>query len=235
MSEDMLANSTTEMKNQDEEFHTFSDLKVSTTTVTSNFPHAVNIIDLAKYLPLDNVVVGIKLVYAGGTYSVIRGVAKISKKAKDFYNQVTFTVRLPMNGESSLQLASTDASEILKMAQNSILVSCKIFHNGTLHITGTHDLDEATMASNLLRERLLKFSGYKIVSIVENVPFLTSFDNLLHSSNGDTIGWVNLDKNIIHMKNEYVYLDVMSTEVTQIIGYLFLVNGTLTMRNVFIP
>ena len=134
----------------DEEVHedsSFSDLKVSTTTVTSNFPHVVNIIDLAKYLPIDNVIVGIKLVYAGGSSSVIRGVAKISKKAKDFYNQVTFTIRLPMNGESPLELESTDANEILKMAQNSILVSCKIFHNGTLHLTGTHNLDEAVMAS----------------------------------------------------------------------------------------
>jgi hypothetical protein len=48
----------------------FSDLGISTTTVTiklnmTSFKHG-NIIDLAKYLPLDDFIIGIKLVYAGG-------------------------------------------------------------------------------------------------------------------------------------------------------------------------
>src|ERR1044071_765655 len=111
----------------------FTPLKVSTTTVTSLFPCPVNIVDLAKYLPLDEVIIGIKLVYAGGNSSIIRGVAKISTKAKDFYNRVTFTIRLPLRKEV---IGEEDVAQ-------SILVSCKIFHNGTLHVTGTHDLDEA--------------------------------------------------------------------------------------------
>lgn len=202
----------------------FSDLKVSTTTVTASFPCPVNIIDVAKYLPLDDVIIGIKLVYAGGNSSIIRGVAKMSKKAKDFYNQVTFTIRLP----------TSETSETTDWEQSSIIVSCKIFHNGTLHVTGTHTLDEATEASNVLLGRLKNFSCHKMVSVRTDVPFLAAYDNLLYSSTGKNIGWIDKDyykisddtvedakdtkgtkgtkgaakgNSPIYIKNEYVILD----------------------------
>src|SRR3978361_1155010 len=78
----------------------FTPLLVSTTTVTSVFKSNINIVDIAKYLPLDDAIIGIKLVYAGGSSTIIRGVARISKKKKDFYNQVTFTLRLPLLPDS---------------------------------------------------------------------------------------------------------------------------------------
>lgn len=196
----------------DEGNNGFSQLKVSTTTVTASFPYPINIVDVAKYLPLDDVIIGIKLVYAGGGSSIIRGVAKMSKKAKDFYNQVTFTIRLPMKNCSS------------------ILVSCKIFHNGTLHVTGTHTLQEATDASNLLLTRLLLLKGCKMVALRKDIKFTTSFDNLIYSSNGNVIGWIDkrtiselemtIDDSttdffgtnpIIYLKSEYVmpeYIDI---------------------------
>jgi TATA-box binding protein (TBP) (component of TFIID and TFIIIB) len=117
----------------------------------------------------------------------------MSKKKKDFYNQVTFTIRLPMSEP-----------------KQSILVSCKIFHNGTLHVTGTHSLEEATLTSNLLLERLRKFQGTKMVELVPNVPYLASHDNLLYSIHGAIVGWYNHsenDANVIYLKNEYVVLD----------------------------
>ena len=129
----------------------FTPLLVSTTTVTSIFKCSINIIDIAKYLPLDDAIIGIKLVYAGGTSSIIRGVAKMSKKKKDFYNQVTFTIRLPINTFGNSRLED----------KTSILASCKIFHNGTLHVTGTRTLEEATNASNLLLHRLRNFTRYE--------------------------------------------------------------------------
>lgn len=162
----------------------FTPLKVSTTTVTSSFPCPVNIIDLAKYLPLDDVIIGIKLVYAGGNSSIIRGVAKISTKAKDFYNQVTFTIRLPLR-------KTRDEIENNNDKPSSILISCKIFHNGTLHVTGTHNLDEACDGLNLLLERLLGFNGLKMVAIRPHLPFITSYDNLLYGSHGNVIGWID--------------------------------------------
>lgn len=176
----------------------FTPLLVSTTTVTAVFKQSINIVDVAKYLPLDSVVIGIKLVYAGGSSTIIRGVARISKKKKDFYNQVTFTLRLPV------ELLTTSNSKT-----SSILVSCKIFHNGTLHVTGTHTLEEASVTSNLLLKRLREFKGSRIINI-KDFLYLNSHDNILFSSNGNIIGWSNKNANLIYLKNEYVILESLN-------------------------
>jgi hypothetical protein len=148
----------------------FSDLGISTTTVTiklnmTSFKHG-NIIDLAKYLPLDDFIIGIKLVYAGGDSIIIRGLAKLSKKKKDFLNQVTITLKNTVN-----------------------IVSCKIFHNGTVHLTGTKNLDESRYIFNKLFYIIKHFNGKKIMDIQDEFPFLCTFDNLLYTTNGDYIGW----------------------------------------------
>jgi hypothetical protein len=168
----------------------FSPLAVSTTTVTGSFKRPINIVDIAKYLLLDNEIIGIKLVYAGGYSAIIRGVAKMSKKKKDFYNQVTFTIRLQVPGG------------------NTVLVSCKIFHNGTLHITGTHNLKEALQTGNMLHKRLISFKGMKMISLVPERGYLCSFDNVLFSTKGDIIGWCNGES--IYLKNEYVCLETFA-------------------------
>jgi hypothetical protein len=197
----------------------FTPLRVSTTTVTSSFPFAVNIIDVAKYLPLDDVIIGIKLIYAGGHASIVRGVSKVSTKPKDFYNQATVTIRLPIRN-------TCDTEE-----KSSILVSCKIFHNGTLHVTGTHNLDESCDTLNHLAERLLRLHGFKMVLMRPQLPFLCSHDNILYDSDGNIIGWMNYrvidddldgseiidhilskqcamaNKNWISLRNEYVMLE----------------------------
>ena len=188
----------------------FSELKISTTTVTSSVPVPINIIDVAKYLPIDEIIIGIKVVYAGGNSSIIRDVAKMSKKAKDFYNQVTFTIRLPF-GDTEGFCGETP----------SRLVSCKIFHNGTLHITGTNCLEEATKASNLLLERLKKLNDRKMISIRNDVPYLLAHDHLLYNSTGRNIGWINLinkeastkdSQTKIYLKTEYVVLEQLDVQ-----------------------
>ena len=177
----------------------FSELRVSTTTVTSVLKSSINIIDIAKYLPIDETIIRIKLVYAGGSSTIIRGLAKNSKKKKDFYNQVTFTLRLPVPEEIH--------------ENGSIIVSCKIFHNGTLHITGTHNLIEARLAANILINKLCSLKGARVISIDKNVPFLKSHDNVLFSTKGDIIGWNN--EEIIYLKNEYVKLDTLVFELSE--------------------
>jgi hypothetical protein len=185
----------------------FTRQLISTTTMTSAFKTSINIVDVAKYLPLDDVIIGVKLVYAGGSSTIIRGVAKISKKRKDFYNQVTFSIRLPMEWEELMRVCPPKNNRILNPDEHhhSIIVSCKIFHNGTLHVTGTHTLQESERASNLLLERLEAFAGVRMVGLIKNVPYLGSKDNLLFSSKGAIIGWS--DGKQIYIKNEYVNLD----------------------------
>ena len=185
----------------------FSKLLISTTTVTTKFKNQVNIIDVAKYLPLDDVIIGIKLVYSGGNSIIIRGISKQSKKKKDFYNQVTFTMRLP------LKLLKMKNPYVREHRNDSILISCKVFHNGTLHITGTHSLEESQLITNLLLERLVKFKGIKMITLNNAVSFLNSFDNLIFSVDGRIIGWNNGD--LIFLNTEYVNLEVISFECKQ--------------------
>ena len=175
----------------------FTKLLVSTTTVTYNIfrepvVHAINIIGIAKYLELDNCIIGIKLVYASGNSTVLRGTSRISKKRNDFYNQVTFTIIL----------------------SNSVLVSCKLFHNGTLHITGSRTLEETKDCCFILLSRLQTFKTAKMIRLVPNVPYLKSFDNLLFSVHGDIIGWSN--QTYIYMYGEYVVIEVLNDTDTKV-------------------
>ena len=159
-----------------------TDLTVSTTTVTAAFESPVNIIDIVKYLPIDNVVLGVKLVYAGGASVVVRGLGKLSKKVKEFYNQVTLTIKL----------------------NDSLFVSCKLFHNGTLHITGTRTMEEAQETCSLLVDRLRKLRGEKVVYLQTNRSgLLLTKDNVLLDTNGEFIGW---ERNGIVLNNDSVEL-----------------------------
>lgn len=166
--------------------HNF-ELSISTTTVTTRLKDTpINIIDIAKYLPLDDQVIGIKLVYAGSKSVILKGNTKLSKKKKDFLNQATISLNILDN-----------------------LVSCKIFHNGTIHITGTHNLDEAKYIYECLYKKLINLSGLKMIKIVPNVEYLCSLDGLLYNTSGDIIGWKNGSS--INLNNEYVVLDYLYT------------------------
>ncbi len=172
----------------------FTPLKVSTTTATTSFGTNMNIIDIAKYIPLDQAIVGVKLVYAGGQSVILRGIAKASKKKKDFYNQVTFMIRLPRNGSVP-----------------PFLASCKLFHNGTLHLTGTRTLQEATLCSNILADRLRALSGALLIEVQPDPPFLLTYDNLLLSADGNYIGCsTSSDHSTFQLNGQHVVLDYLS-------------------------
>jgi hypothetical protein len=147
-------------------------MQVSTMTVTTCVFHecivqGVTIIDIAKHIDLDEFILGVKLVYAGGNSIVLRGNARLSKKNKDFYNQVTFTLRGGTPERSA---------------------SCKLFHNGRLHLTGSRCLDEAKIYFRELMNRLVIPKGEKMVQINSDGPFLQSVDNLIYSMTGKIIG-----------------------------------------------
>lgn len=178
----------------------FSPLLVSTTTVIGSVGCPVNILDVAKYLPLDKTIIGIKLVYARGSSSIMRGVAQAPKERKkkekeggfykDFYNQVTCTICLPR-----------------REGERVTLVSCKVFHNGTLHITGSHHKEEAIASANLLLERLALVRGAKLVGLVPQCPFMRSYDNVVYATDGTAIGWANSE--VIHIHSEYVRVNTV--------------------------
>ncbi|CAM6054314.1 unnamed protein product [Sphagnum tenellum] len=143
----------------------FSPLRVSTTTVTTNLGFLVNIVDVAKYLPLDDEILGVKLVYAGGTSTIMRGAVKLSKKKRDFLNQVTLTIRFIAN----------------KKQEHVLLASSKIFHNGTLHITGTRTQEESQVVTDMLRKKISLVTGWRLIELRSCLPILVSFDNLVYN------------------------------------------------------
>lgn len=184
----------------------FTPLCISTTTVTTKFPNFVNIIDVAKYIQIDDFIIGIKLVYCGGSNCIVRGVFKHSIKKKDFFNQVTFTLRLP------LSLLKNRNAHVLYGNHSSFLISCKLFHNGTIHLTGSHTVEEARIASNMLAERLHKLNGIKMIRL-KDALFLQSYDDLIFNTNGGIIGWMQQKDGTINLNNEYVAFDSITADL----------------------
>lgn len=176
----------------------FSDLSVSTMTCAGSFAkepetatnNLVNIFAIAKYLPLDDVIIGIKLVYAAGESAILRGACKLSKKNKDFYNQVTFNLRL---NEKSL-------------------LSYKLFHNGAIQLTGAHSKEEAAAGCNYLLNKLENFTN--IISIqlakIDN-GLLVSHDHLVYTWDGCVLGYLH-PKNGIYLCGEYVDQSSLDTD-----------------------
>jgi len=170
-------------------FDGFTTFNISTTTVTSKVHKGnLNIIDIAKYLPIDDIVVGIKLVYAGGNSYIVKGTCKLSKKKKDFLNQVTITLHIHDN-----------------------IISCKIFHNGTIHITGTKNLEYASFIFDYVYNKLKSLTGEKMISIDSSLNYLCSRDNLIYNSKGQTIGWTN-GKGRINIQGQDVNIDTIDQQ-----------------------
>lgn len=147
----------------------FSELLVSTMTVGTYLSNSICITDIAKYLELDENIVGIKLVYAGGKSRILRGVVKqTAKKKRDFLNQVTIWISGVTEG----------------------ILSCKLFRNGNLHITGLKNTSQADTVRDLLKMKLKKLHGSFPIEMT---------DSLLYSSGGDVIGY--------HVSDLIFYLD----------------------------
>jgi hypothetical protein len=197
------------MNKESEESEEFTKLGISTTTVTTRlFNDYLNIIDIAKYLPLDDQIVGVKLIYAGSKSIILRGNIKISKKRKDFLNQVTIS---------------------LNVIDNNI-VSCKIFHNGTMHITGTHNLDESIKVYNIIRSKISILSGLKMIKIIPDLSYVCSLDNLIYDHVGNIVGWRN--DSSVNINNEYVLLE--NIEINQVLTKVFMsVDWKQNKKNVY--
>lgn len=168
----------------------FSGITISTMTCAGSLAKSptdasndlVNIYAVAKRMPLDDTIVGIKLVYAAGQSSVIRGACALSKRKKDFYNQVTFNVRV---SESSM-------------------ISYKIFHNGAVQLTGAHNTQDAVKGTNMLLERLKLINGTSVIKLTSMTNgVLVTHDHLVYSWDGKIIGYLH-EKNGVYLNGEYV-------------------------------
>ncbi|NBU34010.1 hypothetical protein EB118_03570 [bacterium] len=165
---------------------------VSTMTMTTQFPNCeLCLINVGKYLCIDNEIIGIKYSYAN--FSVLKGSYSTSsynkaKNKKDsqinrrlFYNQISIVVCV-----------------------NDHIVNVKLFSNGSIHMTGLRDLHECELVAKLVYSKLdkLRDATARVLLTKDSYSVLTDADNLVYSYNGfNVIGWKSNNNYHIHKKD----------------------------------
>lgn len=161
--------------------------KISTITLSTHYPKCnLNLINIGKYLQVDDIIIGIK--YECSNLNIMKGKysTTIYKKAKNkdenkinkvlFYNQITIIVN--NNGNN---------------------VNVKLFKNGSLHLTGCKSISEGAEVTKLLYNKLISLRDKKesILLTKDSNNVLLDKDNLVYSQN---------DLQIIgHTKNNSIY------------------------------
>lgn len=121
--------------------------KISTITMSMQVPDCnLNLINIGKYLEIDNHILGIKYNY--GKSSILKGKysTSIYKKSK-IKNQNKINQKLFYNQVSII--VSLDPPD------NSKVINVKLFGNGTLHMTGVKNPSEGKEVMLLLYNKLL--------------------------------------------------------------------------------
>ncbi|KAJ3352326.1 hypothetical protein GGF32_003814 [Allomyces javanicus] len=149
--------------------------------------HSINIFTLAKYLELDDKIVGLKLVYAGGASRILRGSCALTSTKRVFNNQVTLCYRIP----------------------NRSLYSIKIFHNGAVQLTGARSLDEATSAMVHIQSAIRRIQGVYAVSLKDASPDrpYVAHDGLVYSRDCKILGHIHPTvPDTYFLRGEYVVM-----------------------------
>lgn len=175
---------------------------ISTITISCKILDTeLNIINIGKYLDIDNQIIGIKYYY--GEYSFCKGIYttttyKKSKKKKIesinqalFYNQISLTVLL--NGKQ---------------------INVKLFRNGSLHITGCKSIDDGRDVTILVYNKILTLieKTHQILLTVDKYGVLFDSNNFIYNRFYDKnntcyniIGFYNTVNNTYIMNNkEYI-------------------------------
>lgn len=156
-------------------------MQISTITATCKLLYPVDIIWLAKYLDIDDVIIGLKLVYSGNQ-RICRGAMKISTKKQDFLNQCSI----------ALNIGTKDVPKI---------VSVKIFHTGVVHITGFNKLETAINAVNILKNIISKVTGNVMIKLSGCQEILLGHDNIIYNEFGHIIGFKHGKTSNLFVKN----------------------------------
>ena len=139
-----------ESKQENKESNLYN-YKIFTMTVSCIYPGCTfNIINIGKFLDIDDSILGIKYNY--GDRSVLKGIYTTSKYKKSrvknikkvntvlFYNQISLVVKTDNN-----------------------IVNAKLFSNGSLHLTGVKNSNQPKMIMKILYEKLLKLKDKRKV------------------------------------------------------------------------
>jgi TATA-box binding protein (TBP) (component of TFIID and TFIIIB) len=170
------------------------DVKVATITLTTQLPNCeLHLINIGKYLEIDDEIIGIKYNYA--KMSIIKGkyLTTIYKKCKMkdeckinkvlFYNQVSLIVN--NRGHD---------------------INVKLFKNGSLHLTGCKDVKEGVEVTKIIYNKLdnIRKMTDTILLVKDVNDVLLDKDNFIYSyTKGAIIGYMDMEKGdyIINKKN----------------------------------
>ena len=177
------------------------DYKVSTITMSMRIPDCqLNLINIGKYLIIDDEILGIKYNYGEtsilkGRYSTsiynkakVKNDKKINKRL--FYNQVTIIVK---NNEN-----------------NNINV--KIFGNGSLHLTVIKDTDDGKKTLLLIYKKLMELiNKYHSILIIKDINSVyIDNNNMVYGNIDNKIVGYKTSKDSIYIinKKEYTIINI---------------------------
>jgi TATA-box binding protein (TBP) (component of TFIID and TFIIIB) len=151
------------------------DYSISTITMSVSLEEEIelNLINIGKYLALDNHITGLKFNY--GKTSILKGIyettnykksktkddSKINKKL--FFNQISLIVSI-----------------------NNHDINVKLFANGSLHLTGIKHPDEAKQIANLIYNKIQsinKCTDKILLTLDENGIYVDNNDIIYNSDN----------------------------------------------------
>lgn len=167
--------------------------KISTMTMSTKIPNCqLNLLNIGKYLQVDDEIIGIK--YNHANLNVMKGEysTTIYKKSKNkvidkinktlFYNQISIIVKV-----------------------NNHNINAKLFGNGSLHLTGCRSIDDGVIVTQCIYKKLKNLENHKTSTLLtkDMNSVLLDKDNLIYSyQNFQIIGHKENDKYII-FKKEY--------------------------------
>jgi hypothetical protein len=121
--------------------------KISTITMSMQIPNCnLNLINIGKYLDIDEHILGIKYNY--GKSSILKG-----KYSTSIYKKSKIKNQNKINQKLFYNQVSIIAS--LNPPDNSKVINVKLFGNGTLHMTGVKDTSDGKEVMLLLYKKLL--------------------------------------------------------------------------------
>lgn len=165
--------------------------KISTITMSIRIPDcSLNLINIGKYMKIDEDIIGIKYNFSTPDSSILKG-----KYSTSIYNKSKVKNRNKINSK----LFYNQVSIIIKLSENNI-INVKLFNNGSLHLTGVKNIEDGKLIVNLLYRKLLD-----IINIDDLILLTLDSNNVYLDNNNNVYSNSKLKKSIIGFKHENVY------------------------------
>lgn len=185
------------------------DYKVSTITMSMRIPNCkLNLINIGKYLIIDNEILGIKYNY--GETSILKG-----KYSTAIYNKS----KVKNDKKINKQLFYNQVTIIVKNNENNN-INVKIFGNGSLHLTGVKDTNDGKKTLLLIYKKLMelinKYHSILIIKDVNNVYI--DNNNMVYGNIDNKIVGYKTSKDSLYIINKKEYTTINIKDVKYFIS-----------------